>query len=210
VLPLEADPRGAVTVEDPWLLARELFAPCYIGGWSAAEHWELTEQIFRSVFVVSAANFRSRAVRLFGVDFRVAHASKEQVVRADPTWRGREQVMVSGRELTLADSLANPEWMGGLRHLADVLVAYRESSHWQPKKLLERMMERGSGAGFKRLGWLAEQLLTDDRELIAVCMANKTAGLVALDPAVKAPGHIVKRWGLRVNVDVVGAKRRSK
>ena len=59
VLPLEADPRGAVTVEDPWLLARELFAPCYVGGWSAAEHWELTEQIFRSVFVISAASVRS-------------------------------------------------------------------------------------------------------------------------------------------------------
>jgi predicted transcriptional regulator of viral defense system len=117
--------------------------------------------------------------------------------------------MISGRELTIADSLANPDWMGGLRHLADVLVAYRESSHWQPKKLLERMTESGSGAGFKRLGWLAERLFPEERELIAACMANKTTGLVALDPAVKVPGHIVKRWGLRVNVDV-GAKRGSK
>ena len=208
VLPLEADPRGAVTVEDPWLLARELFAPCYIGGWSAAEHWELTEQIFRSVFVVSAANVRNRVVHLLGVDFRVAHTSKEHVARAEAVWRGHEQVMVSGRELTLADALANPAWMGGLRHLAEVLWAYRESSHWQPKKLLERMKQRESGAGFKRLGWLAERLFPEERALVAACMEKKTTGLVALDPAVKVPGRIAKRWGLRVNVDV-GIKRRS-
>src|ERR1035437_6646480 len=37
VLPLEAG-RKEGTVEDPWILARELYAPCYIGGWTAAEH----------------------------------------------------------------------------------------------------------------------------------------------------------------------------
>lgn len=116
--------------------------------------------------------------------------------------------MVSGRELTLADALANPAWMGGLRHLAEVFGAYRESSHWQPKKLLERMKERESGAAFKRLGWLAERLFPEERDLIAACIENKTAGLVALDPAVKVPGHIARRWGLRVNVDV-GTRSRS-
>lgn len=53
VLPLEAQSDRAITVEDPWILADELFSPCYIGGWSAAQHWGLTEQIFRSVFVVT-------------------------------------------------------------------------------------------------------------------------------------------------------------
>src|SRR3990172_11598707 len=115
VLPLEAEPRGAVTVEDPWILARELFAPCYIGGWSAAEHWQLTEQMFRSVFVVSSANVRGRESRLLGVEFRVARTAESRVARADSVWRGREKVLVSGRELTLADALASPAWIGGVR-----------------------------------------------------------------------------------------------
>ncbi len=47
IVPLEAEPGKAATAADPWILAQEVFSPCYIGGWSAAEYWELTEQIFR-------------------------------------------------------------------------------------------------------------------------------------------------------------------
>src|ERR1035437_3875957 len=41
---LDASTADAV-VEDAWLIAMQLFAPCYIGGWSAAEHWGFTEQV---------------------------------------------------------------------------------------------------------------------------------------------------------------------
>ena len=36
-------------LDDPWTLVPALYEPGYIGGWSALEHWELTEQLFRSV-----------------------------------------------------------------------------------------------------------------------------------------------------------------
>src|SRR4030043_1528976 len=36
-----------VPLEDPWVIADRLYSPCYIGGWSAAEDWGLTEEIFR-------------------------------------------------------------------------------------------------------------------------------------------------------------------
>ena len=38
-------------VDESWVLARAVFEPCYIGGWSAAEHWGFTEQIFNSTMV---------------------------------------------------------------------------------------------------------------------------------------------------------------
>jgi predicted transcriptional regulator of viral defense system len=31
-------------LSDPWVLVPTLFNQCYIGDWSAAHHWELTEQ----------------------------------------------------------------------------------------------------------------------------------------------------------------------
>ena len=31
-------------LDDPWILVPVLYGPAYIGGWSAAEHWGLTEQ----------------------------------------------------------------------------------------------------------------------------------------------------------------------
>src|SRR5215468_882578 len=48
LLPLEAAGAATMAIEDPWVLAEVTLAPCYVGGWSAAEHWGLTEQIFRS------------------------------------------------------------------------------------------------------------------------------------------------------------------
>jgi hypothetical protein len=33
-------------IEDPWVLVPTLFGDSYIGGWTAAHHWELSEQLF--------------------------------------------------------------------------------------------------------------------------------------------------------------------
>ena len=44
-------------VEDAWVLVPTSFwLPQPIGGWSAAEHWDLTEQIFRDVCVLQLAD----------------------------------------------------------------------------------------------------------------------------------------------------------
>src|SRR3990167_4141291 len=51
-VPLEAS-SPEVFPDDTWVLGAQIFHPCYIGGWSAAEHWDLTEQIFRSTLVVT-------------------------------------------------------------------------------------------------------------------------------------------------------------
>ena len=40
-VPLEAS-SADVALEDPWQIAASLYTPCYIGGWSAAEYWDLT------------------------------------------------------------------------------------------------------------------------------------------------------------------------
>ena len=51
-VPLEAS-EPSEWREDPWIVAATLFTPGYIGGWSAAEHWGLTDQIFSVIYVVA-------------------------------------------------------------------------------------------------------------------------------------------------------------
>jgi len=200
VRPLEGKPGARTTVEDPWVLASRLFAPCYIGGWSAAEHWGLTEQLFRSTFVVTGGPARSRTVEALGCEFRTVRATPARIAAASSLWRGPVRVSVSDREQTLADALQHPGWVGGAGQLADLLRSYRESEHWSPVRLLRAVAKVGKGAAYKRLGYLAEAELGGEPSLVAAALGHRSAGLIKLDPSVAARGAISKRWGLRVNV----------
>ena len=46
-------------IEDIWTVVPQIFDPAYVGGLSAAHHWDLTEQLFRTVN--EAAHHRSDA-----------------------------------------------------------------------------------------------------------------------------------------------------
>jgi predicted transcriptional regulator of viral defense system len=189
-------------VEDPWLLAVELFAPCYIGGWSAAEHWGLTEQLFRSTFVVSAAPLRKTEHNIAGVGFHVVTVPVRRVESVPDIWHGRERVRVSTPERTIADGLVSPTWVGGIRQLAEMLTAYRQSKAWKPDRLLDEVSTIGTGAAFKRFGFLLEALHLDEPRLIKAALNRRTSGLVKLDPAIKTKGRLVKRWGLWLNASI--------
>ncbi|MFN0063222.1 MAG: type IV toxin-antitoxin system AbiEi family antitoxin [Myxococcaceae bacterium] len=200
MLPLDAG--SLTTVDDPWVLASQAFAPCYIGGWTAAEHWGLTEQIFRSTFVVTAGAARTTSLTLMGSEFRIVRATKERVATVQPTWRGSVRVAVTDRERTLADGLANPDWVGGVRHLIEMLSTYRRSENWEPTKLLSALAAHPKGAAYKRLGYLAETVLGGNDALIKAAFDHRSSGVIRLDPQVKKGGKILTRWGLRLNVSL--------
>src|SRR5690349_14008628 len=51
-VPVPLDMAGSEQViSDPWILVPTLFGQCYIGGWTAAHHWDLTEQLFNETVV---------------------------------------------------------------------------------------------------------------------------------------------------------------
>jgi predicted transcriptional regulator of viral defense system len=203
-VPLEAESERQTTAEDPWLLAAALFAPCYIGGWSAAEHWGLTEQIFRSTFVATAANIRSRTVHHLGAAFTLSRVKPERFQSLDSVWRGSTRVLVSNRERTIVDGAIEPRWLGGFRHLADVFVAYTREPKADPAVLLRELRRFGNGAAAKRIGYLAERLWPSATELIERAHALCRAGVVKLDPAIARRGLKSSRWGLWLNVALDG------
>ncbi len=202
VLPLEAEARTATTVEDPWILASQIFEPCYVGGWSAAEHWDLTEQIFRSTFVVTARPISRSDLRVQGMEFHVVHTARERVESVEPIWRGKERIRVASRERTITDGLATPSWLGGIRQVADMIGVYRASEHWRPERLIDELKVLGRGAAFKRLGYVAEAMKLDAAELPRVAESRRTAGIIKLDPSIQTRGRLSKRWGLWVNATV--------
>ena len=69
-VPLESE-EVDVAMEDAWIIANRIYSPCYIGGWSAAEYWELTEQIFLTVIVMTTQKVHQRQVSYQNVKFRI-------------------------------------------------------------------------------------------------------------------------------------------
>jgi predicted transcriptional regulator of viral defense system len=198
-VPLDARQSGE-WVEDSWVVANLAFSPCYIGGWSACEHWDLTEQVFRTLLVMTARKVHDRDVTLQGMPIRLTVRPTEKHFGTVSVWRGQTQVAVSDPSRTAVDILDDPRLGGGMRTVADVIHEYMTSAHRDDGLLVEYGDRLGNRGVFKRLGYLLEQSQAKAPDLIAACLERRSEGLVALDPSVSLRGRILRRWGLRVNV----------
>lgn len=181
-------------MEDPWLLVPRLFDPGYIGGWTAAEHWDLTEQIFRSICVVTARPMRRRQHTILGVPFFVKRVSADALFGTRSIWRGQVKISISDAARTIVDMLDDPALGGGILHVYDCLRRYLASQEAQTEILLEYADRLGNGAVFKRLGFLVSSIRGTDA-LAAACLLRLTAGNAKLDPALPCP-RLVKKWRL--------------
>jgi predicted transcriptional regulator of viral defense system len=188
--------------EAPWLVAGRVFSPCYIGGWSAAEYWELTEQIFNSVYVVTSRPFRSRITNVQGTDFVLKFRKKIILDHTKGVWIGNEKVFVSGPAQTVVDILDDPAAGAGIRHSADIVEAYFRSDAVNEDELLARIGEYGNRTIYKRLGFILESLGLSSAGFVEICRKNISRGYSVLDPTIKIKGTYSRRWNLRVNAGI--------
>ena len=183
-------------LEDPWVIVPELFAPAYIGGWSAAEHWGLTEQVFRRVCVITTRPVRGKEQTFQGITFLLKHVKPAALFGTKGVWRGSVKVDVSDPAKTIIDMLDDPALGGGIRQVNDCLVAFLNDAETSPQYLITTADRLGNGAVFKRLGFLLERH-GGPADLIAACRERLTAGQAKLDPALPCR-PLVTRWRLRV------------
>lgn len=183
-------------LEDPWVLVPELFAPSYIGGRTAAEHWDLTEQIFKDVFVMTAQSVRQKRQERHGTLFSLKHIDERKIFGTKNVWRLRTRVPISDVHRTIIDIVDDPAIGGGIQHLADCLAAYLRRDDRDNQKLVDYALGLGNGAVFKRLGFLAEHF-PSGAELGSLCEQHLSGGHAKLDPAQDGP-VVVTKWRLRV------------
>ncbi len=175
-----------IALDDPWSVATAMYAPCYVGGWSAAEHWGLTEQIFRSLCVMTATRPRNRKPMLRKARFELHTVPATNFVGLKAVWRGGTRVQVSDPARTLIDMLAAPALAGGIRHLAEMLGTLLRDQSKEAAKLGTYAVKLGIGSVFKRLGFLLERDHPAQAALIALCRQHLSAGYAKLDPALPA------------------------
>ncbi len=187
---------SARVLDDPWILVPALFAPAYIGGRTAAEHWDLTEQIFNNILVMTTQAVRERKQERHGALFSLKHIDERKLFGTKSVWRRQTRVHVSDIHRTIIDILDDPAVGGGIQHVADCLMAYLRRDDRDDQKIFEYAVRLGNGAIFKRLGFLAERN-PDGIRLVQLCKNQLSGGHAELDPAQKGTS-IVTRWRLRV------------
>src|SRR5258708_1347876 len=194
-VPVPLDLAGSEQViADPWVLVPTLFNECYIGGWTAAHHWELTDQLFNETLVFTSRRVTEKRVIAQGAVFVLHNVKPKRLFGLKTLWRGSVKVSISDPARTLVDMIAAPEVGGGIEHVADSLSAYLNTKTADRGLLIRYAEEFDNGVIFKRLGYLAETHLHDNK-LAAECRSRLTQGYALLDPSIP-PEKLVTAWRL--------------
>lgn len=187
-----------IPLEDPWAVVPSMFAPCYIGGWSAAEHWGMTEQLFRTIIVVSSKPVRDRKPVIQGTTFWIRTVKPELLFGTTSIWRGSVRVDVSTPTRTMLDLLDDPTFGGGMRSVSDMFRAYLDSDERDLNELVEMAERLGNRTVYKRFGFLLERMAPEETDVLALCKKRMSTGDSDLDPALPAE-VLVTRWRLWVS-----------
>ncbi|KAA9404680.1 transcriptional regulator [Haloarcula hispanica] len=196
IIPLTAGEKGMYTTHE-YLIAAHVATPMYIGYYSALSHHGLTEQVPRTVYVVTPARAQSREIH--GVPYRVTTVTERKFFGFEPTSIEGTTVQVSDLEKTLVDCADHPEFCGGLRELATAMrTANQRGCAWDTVgEYLERL---DNGAATKRIVYLADQLGINlpTREAL---VESFTSGYSLLDPTQPETGSNNSTYRLQINVE---------
>ena len=186
--------------EDPFEVAMQVFAPCYISGWTAAEHWGLTEHHCPAVTVFSAKPQRRGMLEIAGVKYRVRRVPRESIFGSVRTRANPVAIEMADIHRTVIDCLDAPEMGGGGPHVIDIVEAYLERPEADPQVLLQYATRLGRGTVFKRLGMAAEMAGREEEGWLLLCRDLLSEGVSLFDPAGEVEGPIVSRWRIRLNI----------
>ncbi|MBN2028642.1 type IV toxin-antitoxin system AbiEi family antitoxin domain-containing protein [bacterium] len=195
-IPLESRTND-IPLEDPWIIAEKLYFPCYIGGWSAAEYWDLTDQVFRTILVMTQRKPRNRMPVIKGTKFILMTVLDKAMFGLKPIWRGQVKVSISDPTRTVIDMINGPQSGGGIRFIVEMFINYLKSENANVDLLLAYANQLGNGAIYKRLGFLLERFAPNKETAIKICKLSLTKGNTKLDPKLKAD-RLVTRWRLWV------------
>ena len=187
--------------ENPLIVAAAVWSPCYFTGWTAANHWALTDQVFRTTVLKTTMRVRASAAQVLDHDYLLAHTSADTMEWGMNTeWRGQMRLRIADPARTVIDVIDSPRLGGGIRHGAEILAAYLDDN--ATDTLIDYGDRLGNRAVFKRLGYMVEALGQERSDFLEACRRRVSAGISLLDPDGPDAGHRATKWGLRVNVQL--------
>jgi len=182
-----------------FVVAMELVSPAVIAYWSALNHYGITEQLPRTVFVATDHPMRRQPGDVLGVNYRIVSLKPDKVFGVIKDWINEIPFSITDREKTIIDGLDLPQYVGGANEIAKAL-----KTSWKvldEKKLRGYTAKIGNSAVAKRLGFMMEMLgLGDIEEFRAAILL--APGFSPLDPTMPKRGKYNSRWGILVNTEI--------
>jgi predicted transcriptional regulator of viral defense system len=186
--------------DDSWAIAMEVFEPCYISGWSAAEYWELTEQIFNSTVVFTCHKQRRKDQTIAGLRYRTKNIAPDYIFGTKTIWSSNKKIVIADLHRTVIDVLDDPIIGGGGRHSLDIAKAYKDHAEANLNTLIEYAERLNHGAAIKRLGFIGENIMNLSESLLERLHAKIKKGIIKFDPNGPDSGPIITKWGIRINI----------
>ena len=186
-------------------IAMALAKPAAISHWSALHHHGLTDQVPRTVFVLTpATRFISRmgTTTSGAPQFQFVSIKEEWFFGTQNIWISDSRVSITDPERTLLDGLARPRYCGDL---AEVLHAFETRGDRLDVKKIVGYALKLDAAMAKRLGWVLEQRGAPPDALEALRKVP-VRGYRKLDPSSPAHGPYIRQWMIQENLP---GRRRS-
>ncbi len=190
-------------------IAMNLANPAAISHWLAMNHHGLTDQIPRTIFVLTTTQssvprtrgtedrrFSRKGYLVWGTVYQFVQVRPEHFFGTEELWIGNTLVSITDPERTLLDGLCRPQYCGGF---AETLYAFNViGDRLNIKRIVEYSL-RLSTAAAKRLGWVLEYWGYDSSEFSEL-LELPVKGYRKLDPTAPRKGPCNSRWMIQENL----------
>lgn len=186
---------------DEYKLALNFWPNSYFTGWTSANHWGLTEQVFRTIVLVTSDRVRTENEPTAATKFLIKRIRKLDLSWGIVhEWRDGSKVSIANPSRTIIDVLAYPELSGGIQIGSEFLKAYLDD--FDIHELIQDAFNHAPGSSLKRLGYLLE--LNGYGHMVERDKLNKaiSKGVIPLDPSRAHSGFRIMKWNILVNTKI--------
>ncbi len=190
-------------------IAMNLASPAAISHWSAMNHHGLTDQIPRTIFILTTTENSVprkrrtksedgfyRGYRIENTSYRFVQVKPEYFFGTEEILIGNTWVSITDQERTLLDGLCRPQYCGGF---AEALYAFNAVGDKLDIKRIVKHALRLSVTTAKRLGWVLEYWGYDSSEFSEL-RELPVKGYRKLDPMGPRKGPCNSRWMIQENL----------
>jgi len=173
-----------------------------ISHWSAMSFHGLTEQIPRTVFVLttdSITRMRGADGKLYqvaGWSYEFIQVKPERYFGIDIVWFGESRIAITDRERTLLDGLMRPNYCGGFSDVAETFID--RVADIDIEKIVDYALRLDASTA-RRLGWILSKAGVEPKRLEPLYKATTGPGYRSLDPTGPKKGSLNKEWKVQEN-----------